>query len=140
MNLQGKVAVVTGGGRGIGRAIVEQLAAEGAAVVFGDLKADNVRDLAASLRDKGLAVEGAVSDVANKGEIESLIDSAVAANGHLDIMVNCAGINRSIWSRLSIRVSIYQRHRPADQCRAPLCTAFLVLDSSRCAPLASAYS
>jgi 3-oxoacyl-[acyl-carrier protein] reductase/2-hydroxycyclohexanecarboxyl-CoA dehydrogenase len=94
MNLQGKVAVVTGGGRGIGRAIVEQLAAEGAAVVFGDLKADNVRDLAASLRDKGLAVEGAVSDVANKGEIESLIDSAVAANGHLDIMVNCAGINR----------------------------------------------
>jgi len=94
MNLQGKVAVVTGGGRGIGRAIVEQLAAEGAAVVFGDLDADNVRDLAASLRDKGLAVEGAVSDVANKGEIESLLDSAVAANGHLDIMVNCAGINR----------------------------------------------
>ncbi len=94
MNLQGKVAVVTGGGRGIGRAIVEHLAGDGATVVFGDINADNVRDLGTSLHDSGLAVEGVVGDVAKKGEMESVIDSVVASHGHLDILVNCAGINR----------------------------------------------
>jgi len=94
MNLQGKVAVVTGGGRGIGRAIVEHLAGDGATVVFGDINADNVRDLGTSLQDSGLAVEGVVGDVAKKGEMESVIDSVVASHGHLDILVNCAGINR----------------------------------------------
>jgi 3-oxoacyl-[acyl-carrier protein] reductase/2-hydroxycyclohexanecarboxyl-CoA dehydrogenase len=94
MNLQGKVAVVTGGGRGIGRAIVEHLAGDGATVVFGDINADNVRDLGTSLHDSGLAVEGMVGDVAKKGEMESVIDSVVASHGHLDILVNCAGINR----------------------------------------------
>jgi 3-oxoacyl-[acyl-carrier protein] reductase/2-hydroxycyclohexanecarboxyl-CoA dehydrogenase len=94
MNLQGKVAVVTGGGRGIGRAIVEHLAGDGATVVFGDINADNVRDLGTSLQDSGLAVEGVVGDVAKKGEMESVIDGVVASHGHLDILVNCAGINR----------------------------------------------
>jgi len=94
MNLQGKVAVVTGGGRGIGRAIVEHLAGDGATVVFGDINADNVRDLGTLLHDSGLAVEGVVGDVAKKGEMESVIDSVVASHGHLDILVNCAGINR----------------------------------------------
>ncbi|MGO9148582.1 MAG: SDR family oxidoreductase [Acidimicrobiales bacterium] len=94
MNLQGKVAVVTGGGRGIGRAIVEHLAGDGATVVFGDINADNVRDLGTSLHDSGLAVEGVVGDVAKKGEMESVIDGVVASHGRLDILVNCAGINR----------------------------------------------
>jgi 3-oxoacyl-[acyl-carrier protein] reductase/2-hydroxycyclohexanecarboxyl-CoA dehydrogenase len=94
MNLEGKAAVVTGGGRGIGKAIVEELAGSGASVLFGDVVAENVRDVAAELRDKGLVVEGALSNVANKEEIESLVDKAVSSYGHLDIMVNSAGINR----------------------------------------------
>jgi 3-oxoacyl-[acyl-carrier protein] reductase/2-hydroxycyclohexanecarboxyl-CoA dehydrogenase len=94
MNLKGKVAVVTGGGRGIGRAIVEQLAGDGATVVFGDLNAANVDDFCTWLNDSGLVVEGVVSDVAKKDEMESLIDGAVASHGSLDILVNCAGINR----------------------------------------------
>ena len=94
MELQGKVAVVTGGGRGIGRAIVEQLAGDGARVFFGDLIAENVGELESSLRAKGLEVTGARTDVASKDEVESLIDGALGANGRLDVMVNCAGINR----------------------------------------------
>jgi len=94
MNLKGKVAVVTGGGRGIGRAIVEHLAGDGATVVFGDVNVDNVRDLGASLRDSGLAVEGVVTDVAKKQEVEALIDGALASHERLDVLVNCAGINR----------------------------------------------
>ena len=80
---------------GIGRAIVEQLAGDGATVVFGDIIADNVRDLGTSLRDKGLAVEGRASDVAKQGR-DRIADrqALVASNGRLDIMVNCAGINR----------------------------------------------
>jgi 3-oxoacyl-[acyl-carrier protein] reductase/2-hydroxycyclohexanecarboxyl-CoA dehydrogenase len=94
MNLQGKVAVVTGGGRGIGRAIVEQLAGAGASVVFGDVNAENVAVFGAALRDSGLPVDGVVSDVAKKDDVESLIDGAVASYGRLDVLVNCAGINR----------------------------------------------
>ncbi|MGO9582645.1 MAG: SDR family oxidoreductase [Acidimicrobiales bacterium] len=94
MNLEGKAAVVTGGGRGIGKAIVEELACSGAAVLFGDVMAENVRDVAAELRDKGFVVDGALSNVANKDEIEALVDKAVSSYGRLDIMVNSAGINR----------------------------------------------
>jgi len=94
MDLKGKVAVVTGGGRGIGKAIVEYLARDGAAVVFVDVVAANVSELSASLRNDGLLVEGVVSDVSNKDDMESLIGGAAAAHGHLDILVNCAGINR----------------------------------------------
>lgn len=94
MNLEGKVAVVTGGGRGIGRAIVEELARSGAAVVFGDVVAENVHDVAGKLRELGLEVDGAVCDVTDKGGLEAMIDKAVASHGRLDVMVSSAGINR----------------------------------------------
>jgi 3-oxoacyl-[acyl-carrier protein] reductase/2-hydroxycyclohexanecarboxyl-CoA dehydrogenase len=94
MDLQDKVAVVTGGGRGIGRAIVEQLAEGGATVVFGDVNAENVQALTTSLSDSGLAADGVISNVASKEEVESLLDKAVSSYGRLDVLVNCAGINR----------------------------------------------
>ncbi len=94
MELKDKVAVVTGGGRGIGRAIVERLARGGATVVFGDVNAENVVALTAVLSDSGLAGEGVVSDVAKKQDVEALLYKAVTGYDRLDILVNCAGINR----------------------------------------------
>jgi NAD(P)-dependent dehydrogenase (short-subunit alcohol dehydrogenase family) len=94
MNLQGKMAVVTGGARGIGKAIVEQLAIAGSTVAFADVDAGNVRECATELGAKGLAVEGAVGDVTKKTDMESLLEEAQRKAGRLDVLVNCAGINR----------------------------------------------
>ncbi|MGR4068460.1 SDR family NAD(P)-dependent oxidoreductase [Billgrantia sp. C5P2] len=91
---QGKVAVVTGGGGGIGSAICRRLAAEGAVVVV----ADRDEKLAAVVREEieasgGLAVE-MVADVAEEGDCTRLIGSVVERYGRIDVLVNNAGLNR----------------------------------------------
>lgn len=86
--LQDKVAVVTGAGKGIGRAIAEAYASEGAKVVVSDLDAQSAEAVAASL-------DGASSvacDVREDAQVKALVDAAVAEHGRLDIMVPNAGV------------------------------------------------
>lgn len=90
MKLAGKVAVVTGGSRGIGRALVEAFLAEGAAVAF------NGRDLAKGERalvelSVGERALFTVGDARSSTDVKALTDAAVARYGRLDIMVNNAG-------------------------------------------------
>lgn len=91
--LGGRVALVTGGTRGIGRAIVEHLASEGATVVFCGRDTAHVEAVAATLRDRGLDVDGVRADVRNAEDTGTLIDHAVArGNGSgVQILVNNAG-------------------------------------------------
>jgi 3-oxoacyl-[acyl-carrier protein] reductase len=89
MDLEGKVAVVTGGTRGIGRAIVEALLGAGARVVFGARTARDVERAAAEL---GESCRGAVCDVRTASDCEALIATAVDAFGRVDILVNNAGV------------------------------------------------
>jgi 3-oxoacyl-[acyl-carrier protein] reductase len=93
--LQGKIALVTGGGRGIGRAIVEELAAAGATVAF-TYKSSSVvsEDLASGLRAKGLAVSAHQSDAASSSDAAALVERVIADHGRLDILVNNAGITK----------------------------------------------
>lgn len=93
--LQGKIALVTGGGRGIGRAIVEELAAAGATVAF-TYKSSSVvsEDLASALRAKGLAVSAHQSDAASSSDAAALVERVIADHGRLDILVNNAGITK----------------------------------------------
>lgn len=95
MSLQGKVAVVTGSSRGIGRAIALRLAADGAKLVVnyrGDAAAaQEVVDRIAAGGGEAIAVQADVSQVA---EAENLIDSAKNAFGRVDILVNNAGTTR----------------------------------------------
>ncbi len=87
--LSGKVAIVTGGASGIGRATVELFVKEGARVVFADVDAASGEALAAKLGEAALFRR---TDVAQAEEVESLVDFAVARFGGLDIMFNNAGI------------------------------------------------
>ena len=88
--LSRRVAFVTGAGGGIGRAIVEKLAAEGACVVISDVAVDRAEEVAASFKRD--ASEHAVADVTDKSQVERALERACLAFGGVDIVVNCAGL------------------------------------------------
>ena len=91
MRFSGKVAVITGAARGIGRACAERFLSEGAQVVIGDIDAARLAETAGTLGgpDRILAVP---TDVSQKPEVDALIAAAVTSFGRVDIMVNNAGI------------------------------------------------
>lgn len=91
MKLAGKVAVVTGAARGIGRATAERLLADGARVVLSDVDAERLHQTASEIgADERLLMVRA--DVSKQGDVVALIDAAVHQFGAIDIMVNNAGI------------------------------------------------
>ena len=93
VSLEGRVAVVTGAGRGIGLAIVRRLTEAGADVLIGDLDVASAQSGAARLsKEFGRRVVGASLNVAEEASIIALADRAVAEFGKLDIWVNNAGI------------------------------------------------
>jgi 3-oxoacyl-[acyl-carrier protein] reductase len=91
MLLEGKVAVITGSGRGIGRGIALRFAAEGARVVINDRDADVVAQTAATVRAAGGQAHEAVADVSDEAQVKRLFDSTLAAFGTLDILRASAG-------------------------------------------------
>ena len=93
--LKGKVAVVTGAARGIGRMIALRYAQEGADIAFTDLSRDaNMDSLEKELSDLGVRGQGYVSDASNFDEAQQVVDQVVTDFGKVDILVNNAGITR----------------------------------------------
>ncbi len=88
--LIGKVAVVTGSSRGIGRGIAERLAAEGAKVVVNGRNAETIEPVARALRAAGAEAIAVAADVGIRGQVERLFAETVAAFGGVDILVNNA--------------------------------------------------
>jgi NAD(P)-dependent dehydrogenase (short-subunit alcohol dehydrogenase family) len=88
-SLEGKVAVVTGGGRGLGRAMAHALAAHGARVVIAGRNAETLEQAAAAMSAEGLRVEGEVCDVSDEAAVERLASRV----GRPDILINNAGVN-----------------------------------------------
>ncbi len=93
-SLEGKVALVTGSARGIGRAIAERLAAQGAAVVISDVMAEEAVQTARELEAQGVAVLAVPCDVTRPEDVERMAGAIVERFGKLDILVNNAGITR----------------------------------------------
>ncbi|HEY7460974.1 MAG TPA: SDR family NAD(P)-dependent oxidoreductase [Gemmatimonadota bacterium] len=95
MSLDGRGAVVTGGGRGIGAAVARALAREGAAVVVAARTLDQVERVAAELRESEWNAWAVVCDVTRPESVRELARGAIERLGHVDILVNNAGVAHS---------------------------------------------
>ncbi len=92
MTLAGKAAIVTGGGRGLGRVIALRLANEGAAVTVAGTSASHLESTAAEIAGQGGRALAMVADVASEAAVAALVQATVTRFGRLDILVNNAGI------------------------------------------------
>lgn len=94
MNLKGKIALVTGSGRGIGRAIAEKLADNGCNIIISDVNEEESKATAAEITKKGVEAIGLKCDVSKSDQVAELIKGGLTRFGRIDIVVNNAGITR----------------------------------------------
>jgi NAD(P)-dependent dehydrogenase (short-subunit alcohol dehydrogenase family) len=92
MKLQDKVAIVTGAGSGIGRAIAQRLASEGARVVAADVIEERVKETVALITASGGAAASSVGDISIDTDVGRIVETATQTYGRLDILCNNAGI------------------------------------------------
>jgi 3-oxoacyl-[acyl-carrier protein] reductase len=90
--LDGRVVVVTGASRGIGRGVAERFGREGARVVAAARHAEPLQTVVGAIERAGGSAIAALADVSNRGDVDRLFDAAVAAFGHVDVLVNNAAI------------------------------------------------
>ncbi len=99
-SLTGKVAVVTGGGHGLGRALGERFAQEGMKVVLADIVPERLEETVADLREQGHEVTGVPTDVSKYESVEALRDATLAAYGSVHVVCNNAGIGAGAEGKL----------------------------------------
>jgi NAD(P)-dependent dehydrogenase (short-subunit alcohol dehydrogenase family) len=92
LGLKEKVAVVTGGGRGIGEAIALAFAGEGTYVVVSDIDMENAKSVSKKIVEMGSKAIPVQADVSQRGEAAKIVKTAVRDFGRLDVLVNNAGI------------------------------------------------
>ena len=93
MQLKDKVAIITGGGRGIGRAIAIAYAAEGARIVIAARSTEQLDEVAGEITEQGGEVLTVPTDLCIQTEVENLVQKTVDRFGRIDILVNNAGVN-----------------------------------------------
>ncbi len=92
MELENRVALITGGARGIGAAIAELFVERGAAVVLADVNKATVEETAAKLREGGAKALGLQVDITDRSSVKVMVDAAIKEYGKIDILINNAGI------------------------------------------------
>jgi len=121
MLLNEQVAIITGGGRGIGRAIVHRFAQEGAAVVIADLDEETGRATQQQVAAAGGTARFHHIDVAEMAEVEALVAQTVECFGRLDIMVTNAGITGENGPFLDVSQELWERILRVNQTAVFLC-------------------
>jgi 3-oxoacyl-[acyl-carrier protein] reductase len=94
MKLKDKVAWITGGGSGIGRATAQRFATEGASLVLSDVDEAALKDTVKEIEKSGAKVVAVTGSVTNREDVQSMVQAALDNFGRLDILINNAGINR----------------------------------------------
>lgn len=94
--LAGKIALVTGGGRGLGAALCEALAMGGVRVVVADIQGRLAETQVQRLRERGLEARPAVLDVGDAAQVAACVDEAIDGDGGLDILINNAGVDYTL--------------------------------------------
>ena len=103
MKCNGKIAIVTGAGRGLGRGIARKLAQKGAVVVACDVALENVQETVKLIDTEGGKAKAMACNVASLQDVEALFQSVIGEYGQVDVLVNNAGINRdSMIHKMSI--------------------------------------
>lgn len=110
MRLQGKIAIITGGGHGIGRAVARRFAQEGAKVVIAELDGQRGEEVRQEIETEGGAALAISTDVSCRADVEALVAATVAAFGQIDILVNNAAllgengpfleVTQEVWDRV----------------------------------------
>jgi 3-oxoacyl-[acyl-carrier protein] reductase len=93
MELKGKVAIVTGAGQGLGKAITLELAKAGANVVVADVRGDTIEEVKTEVEGMGRESLAIQMDVSNWNEAETMVKKSLERFGHIDILINNAGIS-----------------------------------------------
>ena len=94
MELTDRLAIITGAGRGIGKAIAEKFSKEGASVALWDIDLDSAEDVADALDPSGKKALAMKADITNEGEIANALSEVLRKFSRIDILVNNAGISR----------------------------------------------
>lgn len=108
-DFQGKTAIVTGGGSGIGFAAAVQLAHYGANVVVAGVPAEQLEQAAAQIRAAGGVCEAVAADVSDSGQVDAMIARTVERFGRLDIFIHCAGIGGEVLPLLEQTEQMFDR-------------------------------
>ena len=111
---QGKVAVITGGGRGFGKAFGTALAARGAHVVLADIDGAAAEAAAAEIAGKGGSASSAACDVADEAGVAAMIGETAERHGGIDILVNNAGLHSAAYNKPSAELGIASLRRLFD--------------------------
>jgi 3-oxoacyl-[acyl-carrier protein] reductase len=111
---QDKVAVITGGGRGFGKAFGTALAARGAHVVLADIDGAAAEEAAAEIAGQGGSASGAACDVADEASVAAVIGEVAEQHGGVDILVNNAGLHSAGYNKPSAELGIASLRRLFD--------------------------
>lgn len=109
MRLEGKTAIITGSGSGMGRAMAELFAAEGANVVAADVVEDRVRTVVQGIEQAGGRATGLVADVSKAADVNRMVDEAIRRFGAVDILVNNAGIMDRMMPADEVEDEVWER-------------------------------